>query len=557
MRDNSREKYYWANEKSLKMLRNGYIPKEYTIQQRVNEIAHEFERIVQIRGIGAKFEEYVARGWYSLSSPIWANYGSGRGLSISCNGSYIKDSIRGIFSETNPEIAMMSKLGAGTSAYFGSIRPKGSPITGGGHSDGPVRFMEVFENTCNIVSQNGVRRGSMAAYLPVEHPDIMDFLECREHGHKIQDLSIGVTIGDEFMEDLKKGYFASDRTKEVFARILSKRFNDGYPYIMFKDTVNRNKPQVYIDKGMEIVASNLCNEIALPSNENESFVCCLSSMNLLHYDEWKNTDAVRVMTIFLDSVMSDYIEKTKDIPEMQKAHRFAKQHRAIGIGVLGWHSYLMSNMISFESFRAKALTNEIHSFIESEAKSASKELAELFGEPELLKGYGMRNATLQAIAPTTSSAFILGQVSQSIEPLNSNYFVEDNAKGVFTYRNPYLIELLDAKAQNTDEVWRSILIRGGSVQHLDFLTEEEKDVFKTFAEISQKEIIIQASIRQRYIDQSQSLNLMVSDSSEAGEMMELIVMAWELGVKSLYYQRGANPALALARSIMTCKSCEA
>lgn len=558
MRDNSQQKYYWANEKSLKMLRNGYIKSDQTIQERVQEIALEFERISGLPGIGAKFEHCVARGWFSLASPIWANYGAGRGLSISCNGSYIHDSISGIFTTAIPEIACMTKNGAGTSAYFGDIRPKGAKISTSGFSDGPVRFMEMFEKTTNIVSQNGVRRGSMAAYLPVSHPDILDFLKCREHGHAIQDLSIGVCIDDKFMEELTlPSDQISQHTKDVMVALVSKKFNDGYPYILFTGNANKNKPQVYKDKNMEILASNLCNEIMLPSNNEESFVCCLSSMNLLHYDEWKDTDAVKIMTYFLDSVIEDYIRKTNNIPEMARANRFAKRHRAVGIGVLGWHSYLLSNRIAFDSMKAKMLTNQIFSNINNKSLEASKELANVFGEPEVLKGYGERMTCRMAIAPTTSSAFILGQVSQSIEPLDSNYFTEDNAKGMFIYKNPYLIELLQEKNKDEPEVWQSILIRGGSVQHLDFLNEDEKNVFKTFSEISQKEIMIQAAIRQKYIDQGQSLNIKVSTEANARDIKDLIIFAWENGIKGLYYQRGANPAQALARSIMTCTSCEA
>lgn len=556
MRNNSREKYYWANDKSLKTLRKGYIPETQTIQGRVLEIAKEFERINGTPGIGEKFEYYVARGWFSLSSPIWANYGAGRGLSISCNGTYIPDSISGMFS-ANSEIAMMSKNGAGTSAYFGDIRPKGSPISKGGVSDGPVRFMEIFEKTLNVVSQNGVRRGSMAAYLPVSHPDIMDFLECREHGHAIQDLSIGVCIDDEFMKDLEKGKDATERTKEVWTRIISKKFNSGYPYIFFSDTANKLAPQVYKDTGRQVLASNLCSEIFLSSSESESFVCCLSSLNLLHYDEWCDTDAVEILTAFLDSVIEDYIQKTADIPEMWRAHNFAKNQRAIGIGVLGWHSYLMSNNIPFESFKAKMLTNQIFRCINSKSLEASKKLAEQFGEPLLLKGYGERMVTRMAIAPTTSSAFILGQVSQSIEPIHSNYFTEDNAKGMFTYRNPYLVELLKEKDMDNETTWKSILVHGGSVQHLDFLTQDEKEVFKTFAEISQKEIIIQAGIRQKYIDQGQSLNFMIPHDAKASDVSNLYIELWRNGCKSAYYQKGANPAQELAKNILTCKSCEA
>jgi ribonucleoside-diphosphate reductase alpha chain len=279
-------------------------------------------------------------------------------------------------------------------------------------------------------------------------------------------------------------------------------------------------------------------------------------MNLLHYDEWKDTDAVEVLTYFLDAVMTEFINKAELIPFMKRPLHFAKTQRALGIGVLGWHSYLQSKMIPFESFEANMVNIEIHKLIKKKSQAASKEMAEIYGEPSLLDGYGMRNVTTMAIAPTTSSSFILGQVSPSIEPLNSNYFVKDLAKGKFTYKNPYLEEVLEGYNKNNKTTWKSILVKGGSVQHLDFLTDEEKSVFKTFGEISQKDIIIQAASRQKHIDQSQSLNLMIHPSTPPRDINKLLIEAWELGVKTLYYHRGTNPAQELSRNLLTCSSCE-
>jgi len=391
--------------------------------------------------------------------------------------------------------------------------------------------------------------------LPVESPDIKDFLELREDGNAIQDISIGVTITDQWMSEMIDG----DKSKrKIWARIIKKRFESGYPYIMWSDTTNKNAPKVYKDKGMKIYASNMCSEIQLPVSTEESFVCDLSSMNLLHFEDWKDTDAVKVLSYFLDAVMEEYIIKTENLPFMYKAHNFAKRHRAIGVGGLGWHSFLQSKMIPFESMEAKVYNSKIWKFIDEQTLEASKEMAKIYGEPEVLKGYGERNTCRVAIAPTTSSSFILGQISPSIEPLNSNYFVKDLAKGKFTYKNPYLIELLKKYEKNNREVWQSILTHGGSVQHLDFLSEKEKFVFKTFGEISQKEIVIQAAQRQKYIDQSQSLNLMIHPDTPIKEVNELMIFAWESGVKTLYYQRGTNPAQELARNLInSCVSCEA
>jgi ribonucleoside-diphosphate reductase alpha chain len=300
----------------------------------------------------------------------------------------------------------------------------------------------------------------------------------------------------------------------------------------------------------------LCSEIELFSDSDNSFVCVLSSLNLLHWDEIQNTDAVETLVYFLDAVNEEFVQKTENVKYMEAAHNFAKSQRALGMGVLGWHSYLQSKMIPFESMQAKTLNNSIWKTIREKADASTEKLAQEYGEPELLKGYGRRNVTTLAVAPTTSSSFILGQVSPSIEPLNSNYFVKNLAKGKFTYKNPYLKDVLKKYDKNNEDIWKTILVRGGSVQHLDFLTKEEKDTFKTFGEISQKEIVIQASQRQKYIDQSQSLNIMIPPTCSPKEVNALLIEGWELGIKTFYYQRSANPAQELARNILTCSSCE-
>jgi ribonucleoside-diphosphate reductase alpha chain len=356
-----------------------------------------------------------------------------------------------------------------------------------------------------------------------------------------------------------KSMIGGDKDKrKVWSTVIKKRFESGYPYIFFSDNVNNGAPQMYKDKGLKIHASNLCTEIFLSTSEDESFVCDLSSLNLEKWDEIAETDAVETLVYFLDAVMSEFILKTGNPGNefMRAPRKFAINQRALGVGVLGWHSLLQSKMVPFESMEAKMMNNQIWSTIRAKADSATSQLAKLFGEPFMLEGYGRRNSTTLAIAPTTSSSFILGQVSPSIEPLNSNYFVKDLAKGKFTYRNPYLEKLLKEKGKNDQETWKDVLTHGGSVQHLEFLSAEEKDVFKTFGEISQKEIVIQAAQRQKYIDQGQSLNLMIAPTAKPKEVNELLIFAWEQGVKSLYYQRSANPAQELARSILTCSTCE-
>ena len=546
------EKYNWLNDDSRKFLQRGYLTGDQTPEERITQIAKTAEGDLKKAGFAEKFEEYMSYGWYSLSSPIWANYGMKRGLPISCFGSYVDDTLESILTK-QAEVGMMTKMGGGTSAYFGDIRKRGASINTGGKSNGPVHFMELFESVTNVVSQSNVRRGSFAAYMPIDHADILEFLQIRGDGNSIQNLSIGVSVSDKWMKSMVDG----DKDKrKVWGKVIKKRYESGYPYIFFSDTINDNAPEVYKDKGHTIHASNLCSEIALSSSNDESFVCNLSSMNLLHYDDWKGTDAVEVLTYFLDAVMSEFIRKTEDIPFMEAPRKFATTQRALGIGVLGWHSYLQSKSIPFESFEAKQLTTDIFRYMKRESHDASASLAKEYGEPELLKGYGRRNVTTMAIAPTTSSSFILGQVSPSVEPLNSNYFVKDLAKGKFTYKNPYLERVLDAYSKNNGPTWKSILVHGGSVQHLDFLSDHEKDVFKTFGEISQKEVIIQTAIRQTSIDQAQSINLMIHPKTPPKEVNQLLIFAWEQGVKTLYYHRGTNPSQELSRNLLQCASCE-
>jgi ribonucleoside-diphosphate reductase alpha chain len=548
----TKEKYYWLNEDSIKFLEQGYLKEGQSPIDRIQEIANTAQKILGIEGFAAKFVDYMSRGFYSLSTPVWMNFGNERGNPISCFNSHISDSIEAFLTK-QAEVGMMTKVGGGTSGYFGDIRPRGSKISTGGVAEGAVRCMELFDNVAKIISQGSARRGSFAAYLPIDHGDFDEFMKIRSEGHSIQEMSIGVTIPDGWMQSMIDG---DKEKRRRWGAVIKKRSETGYPYVFFTDNANNQAPQVYKDKEYKINASNLCSEIFLPSSKDESFVCCLSSLNLLWWDEIEKTDAVETMVMFLDAVMTEFVEKTKDSRLMEAAHNFAKNHRALGMGVLGYHSYLQSKMIAWESMDAHFENIAIFSEIRKRADKTSEELAAMFGEPEVLKGYGRRNTTTLAIAPTTSSSFILGQVSPSIEPLNSNYFVKNLAKGQFTYRNPKLEEVLESKGKNDKETWKSILIHGGSVQHLDFFTDHEKNVFKTFAELSQKEVVIHAAQRQQYVDQGQSLNLMIPAGTKPKEINELMIFAWEQGIKSLYYQRSSNPSQDLARSILTCSSCE-
>lgn len=691
------EDWYWLNEESLAFLRKDYLLPGVTTKERIRQIAENAEKILNKPGFADRFYHHMKKGHFSLSSPIWANFGLVRALDISCFGSVVEDSIEGIM-DTVAEIGVMNKHGGGTSAYFGHVRPRGSIIKDNGKSNGSFEFLNLFEATVNVVSQGNVRRGMMAAWQDIEHADVEEWLNIHTEGNPIQQIYYGIAVGDKWLDEMKAG----DKYKRnIWAKIIQRRTETGIPYLMFRDNVNNDKPQVYKDKNLQIHASNMCvtgdtciltleygnipmerivgqkvtvwngkewskdveivktgenqevyrvtfdngehidatgyhkwyiqdangnvemkrttdlekgdktedyllppntsgtvladshvvvdvyklselydtycctepkrnkvifngvltgncNEIALPSNEDESFVCCLSSLNLLHYDNWKDTDAVEVLTYFLDAVMEEFIQKAKHIKHLERAVRFSEKHRALGIGVLGWHSYLQSKMIPFDSFAAMQLNNQIFRLIQEKATKASREMAEIYGEPELLKGYGLRNTTLTAIAPTKSSSFILGQVSPSIEPYKSNYYVKDLAKAKTVFKNPYLEKLLQEKGLDTPDIWKSILDHAGSVQHLTQLTQEEKDVFKTFEEISQLVVIQQAAQRQRYIDQGQSINVMIHPKTSAKDINQLYLTAHELGVKGLYYQFSSSAAQEFNRSLLTgCTSCEA
>ena len=895
-----RKDFYWLNDDSRLFLSRGYLLENQTAEQRLTDIANEAENILGIKGFADKFHGYLAKGYYSLSTPVWTNFGiKDRGLPISCYGQTIQDDIGDILFSAS-EVGIMSKLGGGTSGYFGNLRPRGASIKNNGESSGAVHFMKLFEQMTDTISQGSSRRGRYAPYLPIDHPDAMEFLDIGTEGNDIQDVNHGVTVSDSWMIQMIGG--DADK-RELWAKVLKSRVEIGYPYIFFTDAVNNNKPEWYKDypithsnlcvhgdtriltksgyqdikslageksdvwngeewsevdvvqtgesqkllhvktdsgydikttpyhkfyvlewtesgkrtkpprykevragelspgdclikfnlpaidgdKELELAYDNgfysgdgatyanggvrldlygdkkellnflpsvdtwsnirisdtetrlsgkarglkekyfvpssgysidskllwlsgyldadgtvtnnngsqslqaasinkgflqevqlmlqtlgvdskvtvnkeagatmlpkndgtgdyaeyqtkeiyrilingnslfaldqlglkcnrliwtvrepnrkashfirvesieevnglhdtfcftepkrnmgmfnglltgNCSEIALPDNEDWSFVCNLSSMNALHYNEWKDTDAVETMIYFLDAVMTEFIEKleryrdSEDLANkqifmfMEKSYNFAKDNRALGLGLLGLHSLFQSKMLPFESVEASLLNEQIFKTIKERSTVATKELAKMFGEPLVMKGTGRRNATLAAVAPTTSSAFILGQVSQSIEPIWSNNYIKDIAKAKIEIKNQYLEEVLERYGKNTRDVWIDIRNHDGSVQHLEFLTDNEREVFKTFSEINQYEVINQASVRQKYIDQSQSLNVMVNPSTSTKDINALHIYAWENDIKTLYYQHSTNAAQALYRSSV-CLACEA
>ena len=559
----SKKSFEWLNDNSRKFLAAGYLGEGISAEERIANIAKRAEEILEMPGFADKFYNYMSEGYYSLASPVWSNFGKERGLPISCFGSHIDDDIGNIL-YTQSEVGMMSKLGGGTSGYFGKIRHRGAEIKNNGEASGAVHVMRLFESMVDVVSQGSVRRGRFSPYLPVDHPDIMEFLEIGTEGNPIQELTHGVTVTNDWMQEMIDG---DVEKRTVWAKVIQSRGEMGYPYIFFTDNANNGAADVYKDKKLPIYASNLCTEIMLPSDHNWSFVCVLSSINLLHYDKWKNTDAIETMIYFLDTLVTEFIEKLdryKNSPNrddqqtflfMERAYNFAKENRALGMGVLGWHSLLQSKMHAFDSQEAYDLNSEIFRTIKEKSYKASEYLATKFGEPKLLKGYGRRNTTLNAIAPTTSSAFILGQVSQGIEPIWSNIYVKDIAKIKVTVKNPFLTELLKEKGMDTPEVWKSIRDRDGSVQHLEFLSENEKEVFKTYSEIDQLAIIYQAANRQNHLDQGQSLNIIIHPDTSTKEINKIHITAWKLGLKSLYYQHSMNAAQKFKQK-KDCESCE-
>ena len=539
MEEISNKGIWWLNEESEQMLNRGYLLKGETVEGAIERITSAAAKRLYKPELKEAFKEMITKGWISFSSPVWANMGTQRGLPISCFNVHVPDSIEGITHKMG-EVIMQTKIGGGTSGYFGELRHRGTAVTDNGKSSGAVSFMKLFDTAMDVVSQGGVRRGAFAAYLDIDHEDVEEFLQIRDIGNPIQNL---------FMGDVDK--------RRIWAKVLESRQQKGMPYIFFSDNVNRNKPQVYKDKGLTINASNLCSEIMLPSTQEESFICCLSSMNLELYDEWKDTDAVKLAIYFLDAVLSEFIEKTEGNYYLTSARNFAIKHRALGLGVLGYHSYLQRNMIPFESMEAKQFNAKVFKQIQEQSIAASRELAHIYGEPEMLKGYGLRNTTTMAIAPTTSSSAILGQTSPGIEPFASNYYKAGLAKGNFMRKNKYLTKLLEEKGLDNEDVWRDIMLNHGSVQHMNQLTQEEKDVFKTFKEISPMEIVTQAAQRQQYIDQAQSLNLNIPSTMPIKDVNKVMIEAWKMGVKTLYYQRSQSVSKELMINFVNCSSCEA
>jgi ribonucleoside-diphosphate reductase alpha chain len=549
----------WLDIEGYRTLKGGYLLPNETPRMMYSRVAKAGAKQFTHENLEEKFFNIMWKNWLCLASPVASNMGTERGLPISCNTIHVDDSIDNIFMKQH-ELAMLSKNGAGVGVYLGDIRGRGTTISGNGKSEGIIPWAKCFDTTTIGVSQGATRRGATALYLPVDHLDIEEFINIRrpvgDMNRRCLNVNNAVCISNEWMNSMLGG---DEHKRSVWKEIIKARVETGEPYILFTDNVNDANPLAYKNNNLTVKSSNLCNEIMLYTDKDHTFVCCLSSMNLMRWEEWKDTDAVELSIMFLDAVLSEYIQKATNKPGFESAVRSAVKGRAIGLGTLGWHSLLQSRMLPFDSFESMMLNANIFRTIQQRSIKASQELAKLYGEPLWCKGTGMRNTHLNAQAPTVSNSIISGGWSAGIEPIAANIFSQKTAKGTFIRKNKILEHILDKKEKNTSEVWKSITENNGSVQHLNILTDLEKSVFLTAREINQFSIIKQASQRQKFIDQGQSLNLFFGANSDPKYINQVHIEAYHAGLKGLYYLRteGVLKGDLASRSKEECASCEA
>ena len=531
----------WMNEVSLATISKGYLLPDENPKRAYKRVADAVAKRLDRPDLANKFFKYMWKGWLNLASPVLSNTGTDKGLPISCFGIDTPDSIRGI-GLTNAELMRLTSLGGGVGIGLGRVRGRGKKIANGdtGNSEGIVPWAKIYDSTIIATNQGSVRRGAASVNLDINHTDIKEFLRIRrpqgDPNRQCLNLHQCVSIDDKFMQRLEH---RDPEAMELWVEILKSRVETGEPYIMFKDNVNNANPPAYVKNNLDVTMTNICSEIALHTDEEHSFVCCLSSLNLTKYDEWKDTDLVETAIYFLDGVLEEFLVKTNGKDSLIRAHRSAKKGRALGLGVLGWHSFLQSKGLPFNSIASTSWTNKIFSQIKNQAEAASRKLAEEYGEPIWCKGTGMRNTHLIAIAPTVSNSTISGGVSAGIEPIPANVYTFNSSKGTFIRKNPILEKYLEEKGHNSEEVWQQILKDRGSIANLpeDVMPVEDKEVFLTFAEINQLGLVEQAAIRGKYIDQAQSLNL-AFDPSDSPKFINLVHQtAWKLGLKTLYYLR--------------------
>ena len=548
--------YY--DEIALSTISKGYLLPGETPRKAFRRVSKAVADRLNRPDLENKFFKYIWNGWIGLASPVLSNTGTDRGLPISCFGIDTPDSIRGI-GLTNAELMRLTSYGGGVGISVSRIRPRGTEITGNGKSEGVVPWCKIYDSTIIATNQGSVRRGAASVNLDINHLDIEEFLQIRrpkgDPNRQCLNLHQCIVVDDAFMKKLND---RDEKSMKLWLEILKARVETGEPYIMFKDNVNKDNPLAYAMNNLDVSMTNICTEICLHTDEEHSFICCLSSLNLAKYDEWKDTDVVETAIYFLDGVMEEFIQKTNGKDSMIRSHRHAKKGRALGLGVMGWHSFLQQKNLPFNSIASTAWTHTIFSQIKTQAEAASRKLAQEYGEPLWCKGTGMRNTHLLAIAPTVSNSRI-NSCSAGIEPHPANVYTFNGAKGTFIIKNKELEALLEKKGQNTSKVWDQILADNGSVQNLpsNVLTEDEKEIFLTFSEINQLELVRQAAIRQRYIDQTQSLNLSFDPTDSPKWMNQVHMEAWKLGVKTLYYLRTDSVIKGdLGSRLSECVACE-
>ncbi len=548
----------WMDESGFKTLQGGYMLPGETPRQMYWRVARAAASYYSDwRSYQDRFFDAMWKNWLCPASPVLSNMGTDRGLPISCNSIHVGDSVDSIFSKSH-ELAMLSKNGAGVGIYLGSVRGRNADIRNNGKSEGIIPWAKVYDSTIVSVSQGNTRRGAGATYTGIRHADIDEFINIRrptgDVNRRCMNLNHGICIDDKWMEEAKAG--DTDK-RRLWQEILKARVETGEPYLFFSDNVNRQNPECYKSNGLQVVTSNICTEIFLFTDPDHSFVCCLSSLNLVKYEEWKDTNLVELTVRFLDAVLEEYIRKSEGIPGLEPSRRSAIKGRAIGIGVLGWHTYLQNLMIPFDSFQAMTHNNIIFKGIREKAEKETKILAHELGEPEWCKGFGRRNTHLLAVAPTVSNSTISGGHSAGIEPIAANLFSQKSAKGTFIRKNATLERFLKEKGKDSPDIWKLINEQNGSVQGLDCLSDEEKLVFLTAREINQHAIIKQAAQRQKWIDQGQSVNLFFAANSSPKYIHEVHWIAWEMGLKSLYYLRTEGVLKGdLASRSKECLACE-
>ena len=549
-----------------KTISGGYLLNGETPRDAYNRVCTTVARRLDRPELAEVFFDYIWKGWLCLASPVLSNTGTDRGLPISCFGIDVADSINDI-GKKNLEMMLLAKHGGGVGIGINQIRPAGAKIKGNGTSDGVVPFCKIYDSTILATNQGSVRRGAASVNINIDHDDFGDWLEIREPKGDVNRQSLNlhqcVVVGDKFMRKLETG---DAEARGKWSKLLQKRKATGEPYILFKGNTNKTNPAAYKNNGLKVHMTNICSEITLHTDESHSFVCCLSSLNLAKYEEWKNTNLIYDATFFLDGVMEEFIQRAKGLSGFENAVRSAQKGRALGLGVLGWHTYLQEKGIPFEGLLSQFETRKIFSQIKIESERASMDLAEAYGEPLWCVGTGMRNTHLRAVAPTVSNSKLSGNVSPGVEPWAANVFTEQSAKGTFIRKNPTLESVLEDVGLNNEKIWNKILEDGGSVQGIERLDDilmgdhdiPAKEVFRTFKEINQLELVNQAGIRQQYVDQSVSLNLAFPSEATPRWLNQVHMDAWKKGVKTLYYVRtesvlrGDIAANAMDPSCLSC-----